>query len=93
MGGTAVLEIKSVTHPKAPKTVGVRGELTYCHYILKRAGNKTIVDVAVALDPKGSLPGWVVNLVQKSWPMKTLKGLRNQVKKPFVKTLAAPPVR
>lgn len=91
--GSAVLDIHSVTHPKAPKTVGVRGELNYSSYVLKRVGDKTLVDVSVSLDPKGALPGWIVNLVQKSWPMNTLKALREHVKKPFVGTLSAPPVR
>jgi hypothetical protein len=91
--GAAVLDIQSVTHPKAPATVGVRGELNYSSYVLKRVGKKTLVDVSVSLDPKGALPGWIVNMVQKSWPMNTLKALREHVKKPFVGTLAAPPVR
>lgn len=91
--GTAVLDIQSVTHPKAPPTVGVRGELKYSSYVLTRVGDKTLVDVSVSLDPKGALPGWIVNLVQKSWPMNTLKSLREHVKKPFVGTLKAPPVR
>lgn len=90
--GTAVLDIQSVTHPKAPPTVGVRGELKYSSYVLTRVGEKTLVDVSVSLDPKGALPGWIVNMVQKSWPMNTLKALREHVKKPFVGTLAAPPV-
>lgn len=91
--GAAVLDIHSITHPKAPATVGVRGELKYSSYVLTRVGDKTLVDVSVSLDPKGSLPGWIVNLVQKSWPMNTLKALREHVKKPFVGTLSAPPVR
>lgn len=91
--GTAVLDINSVTHPKAPPTVGVRGELKNSTYELKRQGDKTHVDVSIVLDPKGALPAWIVNLVQKSWPMKTLSALREQVKKPFVGTLAAPPVK
>jgi hypothetical protein len=91
--GTAVLDINSTTHPKAPSTVGVRGTLEDCSYLLTRKGEKTFVDVSIILDPKGALPAWVVNLVQKSWPMKTLTGLRNQVKKGFVGSLATPPMR
>jgi hypothetical protein len=92
--GSAVLEIQSVEHPKAPKTVGVRGHLSHSSYVLRRAGEgKTHVEVSVTLDPKGSLPKWIVNLVQKSWPKNTLVALRKQVKKPFVGQLSAPPVR
>lgn len=92
--GTAVLDIESVEHPKAPPTVGVRGELKFSSYRFERRGeDKTYVDVIVALDPKGALPGWVVNLVQKSWPYNTLSSLRKQVQKPFVERLEVPPVR
>jgi len=35
----------------------------------------------VHTDPKGSLPKWLVNLVQKSWAHTTLMGLRAQVGK------------
>ena len=45
------------------------------------------------MDPKGALPSWVVNLVQKAWPMNTLKALRKQVKKPFVGSIPTPPAR
>lgn len=92
--GNAVLEIESVKHPKAPATVGVRGELKFSSYELKPLGkNKTFVDVSIAMDPKGALPKWVVNLVQKSWPYNTLTAMRKEVKKPFVGRLEAPPVR
>jgi len=91
--GSTVLNIVSVKHPKAPKTVGVRGELKHSSYVLTPKGNKTHVEVTVHLDPKGSLPSWIVNLVQKSWPRKTLLGLRKQVKKPFVGKMALPPPR
>lgn len=90
--GSAVLDIKSIHHPKAPKSPGVRGFLEYSSYVLRAQGaEKTQVEVTVLMDPKGALPKWVVNLVQKSWPKNTLSALRTQVKKPFVKTLAAPP--
>lgn len=92
--GTVILDIASVEHPKAPPTVGVRGELKFSSYRFERRGeDKTHVDVAVALDPKGALPSWVVNMIQKSWPYNTLSSLRKQVQKPFVGRLEAPPVR
>lgn len=92
--GSAVLEIGSVTHSKAPPTIGVRGELRDSSYaFIPQGDNVTLVEVVVVTDPKGSLPKWAVNLVQKSWPMNTLLALREQVKKPFVGTLPPPPVR
>lgn len=92
--GSAVLEIASVAHAKAPPTVGVRGELRDTSYVFVPKGpNATLVDVTVVTDPKGSLPKWVVNMIQKSWPKNTLTSLRQQVKKPFVGTMPPPPIR
>ena len=31
-----------------------------------------ILTVSLLVDPKGSIPTWVVNLLQKKWPYKTL---------------------
>lgn len=36
---------------------------------------QTLVVVEVTTDPKGSLPAFVVNLVQEGWPRKTIVGL------------------
>lgn len=92
--GSAILQIGSVSHPGAPPTVGVRGELRDTSYVFVPQGpNATLVDVTVVTDPKGSLPKWVVNMIQKSWPMNTLTALREHVKKPFVGTLPPPPIR
>jgi len=92
--GSALLEIASVAHPKAPPTIGVRGELRDTSYLFIPQGpDSTLVDVTVVTDPKGSLPKWVVNLIQKSWPMNTLTALREHVKKPFVGSLPPPPRR
>lgn len=45
----------------------------------------TIVVAEVVVDPKGSVPTFLVNMVQKSWPHKTLTALRKQVAKPDIK--------
>lgn len=92
--GSAVLRIASVVHPKAPPTIGVRGELRDTSYTFVPKGpNATLVDVTVVTDPKGALPKWVVNMIQKSWPMNTLTSLREHVQKPFVGTMPLPPIR
>ncbi len=90
--GAVNIDIKSVTHPKAPPTVGVRGHLQHSSYTLKQVDEKTQVDVTVHMDPRGSLPTWLVNMIQKSWPMNTLSALAAHVKKPFVGTLPLPPM-
>lgn len=91
--GKVVLELGSVKHRAAPKTVGVRAHLINSRYVLAptAGGTKTKVRVEIHTDPKGLLPSWIVNLIQKSWPVKTLNGIRRQVKKPHVKTYPLPP--
>ena len=91
--GKVILELGSVKHRGAPKTVGVRAHLINSLYVLTptSGGAKTKVSVEIHTDPKGLLPSWIVNLIQKSWPIKTLNGIRRQVKKPYVKTYPLPP--
>lgn len=83
-----LVDVVSVEHRSQPasSTIGVRGEITMGKFRLypKNAGKKTYVEVEYLADPKGLLPSWVVNIVQKKWPYKTLSGLRKQVKKKFV---------
>ena len=43
--------------------------------------NKTNLDFLVLVDPKGSIPSPLVNLVSKNWPQKTFYGLINQIQK------------
>lgn len=84
--GVYTLHMESVDHEKAPETIGVRARLINSNYTLKPLPNgKTEVVVEILSDPMGLLPTWLVNLVQKSWPLKTLRALREQVKKDFVK--------
>ncbi len=82
-----IVDVKSVEHPKAPasESIGVRGNVTRGRYILlPKEPNETFVKVEYLTDPRGMLPSWVVNIVQKNWPYKTMMGLRRQVKKSFV---------
>jgi hypothetical protein len=85
----------SVTDKLAPETDDyVRGhfqegkfELTVAERTNKD-GTKTkgtLVVAEVVVDPKGSVPTFIVNMVQKSWPHKTLTALRKQVAKPDIK--------
>jgi hypothetical protein len=89
--GSVIVSLESVTHPKAPTPKGVRADLVGSRYILTPKGNKTLVTVEIMTDPKGNVPAWLVNVIQKSWPTKTLTGLREQVQKDFVKSQALPP--
>ena len=42
---------------------------------------KTNLDFLVLVDPQGSIPSWIVNLVSRNWPQKTFYGLINQIQK------------
>jgi hypothetical protein len=83
--GIYKFSMSSVDHKDAPETIGVRARLINSTYIVKPiSDSQTEVTVEILSDPQGLLPTWIVNLVQKSWPLKTLRALRIQVKKDFV---------
>jgi hypothetical protein len=37
------------------------------------------VKLIIHIDPKGSVPHWIINEIQKNWPLKYLTGLEKQV--------------
>jgi hypothetical protein len=81
-----VIELKSVEHAKAPKTIGVRAELVRSLYkLVPRPGRTTEVTVEIQTDPKGDLPKWLVNVIQKGWPANTLKKMEMQALRPDMK--------
>jgi hypothetical protein len=85
------LDLRSEEHPSAPDTVGVRAELVRGRYVLTPlADGTTNVVVEILTDPKGLLPAWLVNLIQRSWPLETLRGIRRQVEQPYVKPYPLP---
>lgn len=70
--------LKSVQHPAKPAKGGccVRGDAFGTRYTFTAlADNKTKMTVEVHTDPRGMLPAWLVNIIQKKWPSKTLNGL------------------
>lgn len=85
---------RSVTDSLAPEyDAYVRGDFQGGKFELTMAertnqdGTKTpgtLVVAEVIVDPRGSVPSFIVNMVQKSWPHKTLTALRKQVKKPDI---------
>jgi hypothetical protein len=84
----------SVTDPAAPETDHyVRGHFKSGKFELtmvertNKDGTKTKgthVVAEVIVDPKGSVPKFLVNMVQKSWPHQTITALRKQVAKPDI---------
>ena len=74
--GTIEVSIKSVTHPKYPPDCCVRAEIKGTYYkFTALSKTRTKLEVEVHTDPKGMLPSWLVNLIQKKWPSKTLSSL------------------
>jgi len=91
--GRVHLEMTSVPSKEAPKTTGVRAHLHKSFYILTDLGKgKTQIEVGINSDPKGLIPGWLANLIQRSWPLKTLKGIKAQIKKDHAALTPLPPV-
>jgi hypothetical protein len=74
---TVTARINSVTHrKKGEDDCCVRGLVVSTYYRFEAlAGERTKLTVEVHTDPRGMLPSWVVNLIQKKWPVKTLNGL------------------
>ena len=88
---TFLVTMKSVDDSLGPPTKGVRAELHGSNFILRQtADGKTWVEVDIFIDPKGEVPAFLVNILQRYWPYNTITGLRSQVKKPFVKTFVGP---
>lgn len=80
---TMTFNLKSTEDATVPPNDDhVRGELLHSKYVLKELSpTQTHTTVEIQVDPKGALPKWVANLVQKKWPRKTLSGIRKQVAK------------
>ncbi len=85
----AKIRLNSTEDIKAPQNKGVvRGELKESMYTLTALKNgKTRLTVEILADPKGMLPKWLVNIIQKKWPLKTIAGIREQIKKPGFRVL------
>jgi START domain len=85
-----LLKYHSVYDSGAPKTDYVRGEFKYGAFTLTSidGGKKTRVLAEVLADPKGSVAKWIVNMVQKDWPHKTISSLRRQLAKADIKDQA-----
>ena len=80
---TAILSIKSIKRDDVPEIEGrVRGQLDRLVYKLEKLeSNQTRVTVEIMVNPKGLLPNFMVNLIQKEWPITTLRKLNSQALK------------
>ena len=80
---TAILSIKSIIRDDVPEIQGrVRGQLDRLVYKLEKLkSNQTRVTVEIMVNPKGLLPNFMINLIQKEWPITTLRQLNAQALK------------
>ena len=89
--GVLTLQMNSIEHDKAPETVGVRANLINSRYLLTPLEDgKTRIEVEILTDPKGWMPAWLVNIIQKSWPVDTLNGIRSQFDKDYAAVMLTP---
>lgn len=77
-----IVKVVSIEHPDYPeKPDKVRGTLPNCTFTLDQISEKeTHLEVMVQVDPGGSIPGFIKNMIQKGWSLKTMRALNNYVK-------------
>jgi hypothetical protein len=78
-----VVEIFSVEDEKAKRREkSIRAQVYLGQTWLKAISDKqTEVEVVILIDPKGKIPKWLVNLLQKNMPYKLLKGIERMASK------------
>lgn len=88
--GRVHLEVQSEDNPKAPPTAGVRGETSGEYIITPMGNNKCKLEVEIFSDPKGKIPKWLINFIQKDWPYETISSIVKQMEMPYYKEVALP---
>ena len=78
--GKTFVSGKSIEHPEAPETIGVRMKLTFARWtLIPLTNNKTRIDLEVHSDPGGAIPAWLVNWSQRNYPHNLLSSLRKRL--------------
>jgi len=78
--------VKSMLKPENNKYV--RAEIYEGYFILTSINeNQTHIDVTTHADLKGMIPNWFINFIQKIWPLRTLKSLKEQAEKNDISNL------
>jgi len=70
------------------KAKGQRMHMGFGHILLRPVSkDKSYMEIKIHLDPRGSLPDWLVNIIQKQWPYNFLKAVEKtaQQTKPNVR--------
>ena len=85
-----VLNFKSIDHPKAKRNKNtVRATVHHGEIKFRPAEKKdtTFIEMVILVDPAGSLPAWLVNLLQVSIPYEFLMALNEFAQKTEFKPL------
>jgi len=82
--GVVRLSVQSIPHPdprylESDKVLGTLN-LSVLYLVPTSAGH-THVSIEVNTDPKGLIPKWIANMVQRQWPRQFFEGLRRQLAK------------
>jgi len=81
---TLRIEVRSTETPLSPLMPNhVRGWIYRSDFVLRSVdeGRKTHISSETHLDPKGAVPAWIINFVQKSFPQKSVANLLKQAKR------------
>ena len=80
--------VSSVVDEREPEAdCCVRGWLSRAYWRFSALENgKTKIEVEVITDPKGLIPTWIINMVQKSWPVKSISNLVSRARKDDIKS-------
>lgn len=79
--GSVLYKMKSVVLADAKENSGVvRGEIIESSYRLTSIDkNKTKIELIYHVDPKGWLPSWIVNIIQRTLPYRILHNLKLRI--------------
>ncbi|MDP6932077.1 MAG: START domain-containing protein, partial [Myxococcota bacterium] len=81
---TFTLQFKSTEHASMPEQedfIRAQAYRTFWHLQANDTPGSTHVEVEVYTDPKGLLPSWLINLIQKDWPSTTITNLDARAQK------------
>lgn len=74
---------KTVEHDKAPKPDRtIEAFVGYSNMGFRPVSkDRTYVELTAFIDPRGSIPSWIINFYQKSWPIDFLKAIEVRANK------------
>lgn len=80
-GKTLKVLLHSVEDPSYPPTDKyVRAQVNWAVFSIRpETKDTTLIDFMIHADPKGEIPAWIVNQIQRKWPFKFLKNSEKAV--------------